>query len=167
LVVRSTVSGVLVMPRAQDSAGGYVKKGALLAHVLPAGETTVRTVLREDDVALLRAQGAEVAVRFADSVQQTWPARVAEQTPQASYELPSPALGDRGGGSIVTDPEDSDGIKSIEPFFVVDLKLPAQRAQHVGARAYARFALAPEPLAQRWLRAGRRVFLRHFASQVG
>ena len=41
--------------------------------------------------------------------------------PAATPRLPSAALGDRGGGSIVTDPADKEGLHTAEPVVLIDL----------------------------------------------
>lgn len=163
LVLRSAVDGTLVLPHVQDILGSYVAKGALLAHVLAPQDLTIRALLPHDAAALVRERSRGVQVRLTDAMSEALPARIHGETPQASNELPSAALGDKGGGTWTTDPAEGKGMQSLEPFFVVDLRVPARVATRVGGRAYAQFDLGSEPLAQRLQRAGRRLFLRHFA----
>ncbi len=165
LILRSAVDGMLVLPRGQDVLESYVAKGALLAHVLAPQDVIIRALLPHDAAALVRERSRSVQVRLADSMSEALPARIHGETPQASNDLPSAALGDKGGGRWTTDPAEGKGMRSLEPFFVIDLRVPAKVATRVGGRAYAQFDLGSEPLAQRLQRAGRRLFLRHFAAE--
>jgi putative peptide zinc metalloprotease protein len=165
LVVRSGVDGTLVMPRAKDALSSYVGKGAILAHVLAPDSVTVRAALSQADIGLVRERTQKVAVRLAETFDEVLAAHIASDTPDATNELPSMALGDHGGGNWVTDPSDSKGLKTLEPFFLMDLQLSAKSVERVGGRAYALFDLGSEPLAARVLRASQRLLLHHFSAQ--
>jgi putative peptide zinc metalloprotease protein len=82
--------------------------------------------------------------------------------PAATHELPSPALGDKGGGPHATDPADTDGVKTQEPVVLVDVALPDTALTRVGSRAWVRFDHGSTPLAARWYRQARQVLLQHF-----
>jgi putative peptide zinc metalloprotease protein len=83
--------------------------------------------------------------------------------PAATNSLPSAALGDRYGGSIITDPKDPEALRTLEPVFLFDVAVPSQRFERAGARAWVRIDHGREPLATQWGRSLRRVVLRHFA----
>ena len=77
--------------------------------------------------------------------------------------LPSRALATEGGGQIATDPRDSTGPKALERMFQFDVALAgAPRLEVFGERAYLRFEHRREPLALRWYRDLRRLFLSRF-----
>ncbi|HNK04194.1 MAG TPA: hypothetical protein PLR94_12615 [Accumulibacter sp.] len=165
LQVRAGSSGRLVVPREADLAGRFAARGTDIAYIL--GETTprVRAVLAQQDVSLIseRLRGAEVWQSESATTARATPGRT---TPAATSALPSAALGDRAGGRIVTDPQDRKGVAALEPVFVVDLDLPGQLLERVGARAEVRFDLGWEPLAGQAWRRLRQTFLSHL-SQVG
>ncbi|MDH3210400.1 MAG: hypothetical protein OEL91_08480, partial [Burkholderiaceae bacterium] len=81
------------------------------------------------------------------------------QTPAALRELPSAALGDRAGGTIVTDPTDPEGLRTLEPLFTFDLIVPQRALDRIGGRAWARFDHGSSPLAQQWLRRLQQLFI--------
>jgi putative peptide zinc metalloprotease protein len=45
---------------------------------------------------------------------------------------------------------------------LIDLKLPASTLERIGSRAWVRFDHGAQPLAQRWYREVRQLFLQHF-----
>ncbi|MBM3224469.1 MAG: efflux RND transporter periplasmic adaptor subunit [Candidatus Tectomicrobia bacterium] len=84
--------------------------------------------------------------------------------PAATQQLPSLALSTQGGGGIATDPRDAEGHKALIRFFELDVHLlAAEEVRHVSGRAYVRFDHGWEPLAQRWYRQLRGLFLSRFA----
>jgi putative peptide zinc metalloprotease protein len=162
LIVRSKVSGYLVMPHQYDLPGTFVKKGAILGFVLNQDAVKVRAAVPEPDVALLTEHLKNVQVRMADHPDEPVYAQLVSDTNTVSHTLPSAALGDRNGGRYPTDPSDKDGLTATEPFVLVDLKLPSIMLERVGARAIVRFDHGSEPIAQQAYRKLRQVFLRYF-----
>ena len=62
------------------------------------------------------------------------------------------------------DPRDPDGATSLEKVFQFDLDLAEGGPMaSIGSRVHVRFVHPPEPLAWRWYRSLRRVFLSHFS----
>jgi putative peptide zinc metalloprotease protein len=94
------------------------------------------------------------------------PARPERAQPAATVHLPSPALGDRGGGSIATDAKDDKGTTALEPVFLYDLDVPGAPGGRVGARVQARFDLGYEAVALQAWRRLRQMFLTG-SSQLG
>jgi putative peptide zinc metalloprotease protein len=162
LLVVSSLDGVLVLPHGEDMLSGFVGKGAVLAHVLPADDISVRVVLAQDDVQLVRERVRGIAVRLNENGGPTLSANLVREIPAASNELPSAALGDRGGGRIPTDPSDPEGLRTLEPMFAFDLKIPAKAVERVGTRVQARFDHGAQPLVHRWERALHGLVLKHF-----
>lgn len=163
LTIRSPAGGVLVVPMASDLLGRFVPQGELIAYVIDRSAVRVRTVVSQADIGLVRQRTEGVAVRRADKIGEVIPAVLKRQVPEATYQLPSVALGTEGGGSIVVDPEDEDGVRSLEKLFQLELELPAELPpEGIGGRVYVRFDHGSEPLAQRWYRSVRRLFLRQF-----
>ena len=161
LAVRSRADGVLAMPQQQDLPGTFVRKGSTIAHVLEPADIGVRAALPEYEAALLRESTQAIEVRLADG-RGNVRAELLRDIPAATYELPSAALGDRGGGPHATDPADADGIRTQAPIVIVDLKLPATALERIGGRAWIRFDHGAQPLAVRWFRQVRQVLLHHF-----
>lgn len=161
LEVRAQIDGVLVMPRQQDLPNTYAREGTTLGYVFDNGEIGIRTVVPEYDALLVRQTTKAIEVRIADAPRVAMRAELIREVPAGTRELPSAALGDRGGGALATDPADADGLRVLEPVMLFDLKLPASRLERVGARAWVRFDHGTTPLAVRWERRLRQLFLKH------
>jgi putative peptide zinc metalloprotease protein len=135
----------------------------VLAHVVDIETLTVRTVVDQTDIDLIRSGTQAVQVRLAERLESPMSAEVKRLVPAASEDLPSPALGSEGGGQVPLDPHDPKGQKAIRKIFQVDLELPAQQGLvNVGGRVYVRFDHGWEPLAAQWYRQGRQLFLARF-----
>ncbi|HEV7799813.1 MAG TPA: hypothetical protein VGP15_01935, partial [Burkholderiales bacterium] len=55
-----------------------------------------------------------------------------------------------------------EGLRTQQPIVLVDLKLPAEEFQRIGARTWVRFDHDAQPLASRWYRQARQLLLQHF-----
>jgi putative peptide zinc metalloprotease protein len=153
------------MPRAQDLPDSYVAKGTVLAHVLRPEQITVRVAVPQEDVALIGKDTRLAQVRLADHTGVTVPASLIGDTPAAAGQLPTAALGDRVGGQVVTDPTDKDGLRTLEPVFLFDLRLDGRTLERVGSRVWVRFDHGSRPLVLQWHRRLQQLFLKQFNPQ--
>jgi putative peptide zinc metalloprotease protein len=81
----------------------------------------------------------------------------------ALNELPTAALSPNGGGKIPVDPNDSEGLKTLDRVFFVDLSLPLDAIPSAfGGRVYVRFDHIGEPLLSQLYRRVRQLFLSRF-----
>ncbi|MFZ5483093.1 MAG: biotin/lipoyl-binding protein [Pseudomonadota bacterium] len=162
LIVRAEIAGRLVLPWPADLPGRHVARGEEVAYILPDGDARVRAVVDQADIGQTLARLRGVEVWLADG--RRWvDARWSGEQPAATQRLPSPALGELGGGRIPLDPVAGDGVTARAPHFLIDLSLPGVALPRVGARAQARFDLGYEPLA--W-QLGRRL-KQSFLGRVG
>ena len=92
--------------------------------------------------------------------------RTTREIPAATFKLPSPALSERNGGTIATDPSDGQHTQALEPIVIVDVAVPHEAVSRIGGRAWVRFDLGHAPLAMQWTRALRQLLLRHFDGTV-
>lgn len=163
LVITAKVDGTLVLPRAEDLPGRFVHRGDVLAHVVDLNTLTVRTIVDQADIDLIRHSTKTVQVLLAERLARPIEAGVTRLVPAASDELPSPALGSEGGGRVPMDPKDPKGQKAMRKVFQVDLQLPLELGiVNVGGRVYVRFDHGREPLVAQWYRQGRQLFLSRF-----
>jgi len=162
LRIVSTDDGRLVMPRAQDLPGTFVAKGTVLAHVLHPEQISVKVAVPQEDAGLIRAGTQSVAVRLVDDAGTTLPAALTGEMPAATAYLPTAALGDRTGGPLVTDPQDKDGLKTLDPVILYDLRLNARTLEVVGGRAWVRFDHGARPLVVQWQHRLYQLFLKQF-----
>ncbi|MGI4846960.1 MAG: efflux RND transporter periplasmic adaptor subunit [Janthinobacterium lividum] len=162
LTVRSAVAGRVVLVRQEDLPGSYLRQGALLGYVVEPGMASVRAVVPHADAALVRERTKAMSVRLDDQPEAVFAARLEHDVPAASQTLPSAALADRNGGVMMTDPMDTDHLKTLEPFFMFDATLPALPLSRIGGRGWAYFDFGREPLAQQWLQMLRLVLVQRF-----
>ena len=162
LEVKSGADGTLVMPRQQDLVGSFAKRGANLGYVLNGTDMLVRAAVGEEDAALVRERVVRAEVRLAGAAGEEIAAQLVRGVPAATRDLPSAALGERGGGPHAIDPADKDGLRTLQPVVLVDLALPARMLERVGTRAWVRFEHGSEPLVVQVLRRARQLLLRHF-----
>lgn len=163
LVLRSAVAGRLVVAKAADLPGRFLRRGELVAYVTQGVAADVRVVVPQNDIGLVRNRTHSVQLRLADWQAQALPTRIVRQVPAATDRLPSEALGSAAGGPIPLDPRDASGRKALQPVFVLDLDLPeSPAANYLGRRVEVRFDHGTEPLAAQWYRSLRQVFLSRF-----
>jgi len=163
LSVTSSTDGKFVLDQpAQDLPGHFIHRGTPVGYVIDDAAPIVRVVVAQNYVDLVRHRLRNVQVRLADDFGTTRQASVIREVPGATDELPSLALGIGGGGNIAMDPA-SDGLRAFQTLFQFDIEVEGgAEIERLGQRAYVRFDFGPEPLAYRWYRTARRVFLKNF-----
>jgi putative peptide zinc metalloprotease protein len=166
LTLRAAVEGVFVMPQAEEILQRDMPKGTLVAYVLPPDPAAVRAAVAQDDIGRIRAGVRHVSVWLAEADGTRFDARVVRVEPAASKRLPSVALGDKGGGKLVTDPADPEKLTLLDPVFLVDVSLPERAILRVGGRAWVRFEHEPQPLAEILHLRMRQLFLKAFAMKA-
>lgn len=163
LDVRAQSAGRTVWPHEQDMEGTYVQRGAMVGYVLGPEPAQVRVVLRDEDLLRVRGRVRSVEVRTVDAPWTGRAARLLGETPAATRQLPSAALGDRNGGPVAVDPADKDGIKTQAPVFLLDVVVPELTSEQIGGRAWVKLVLPPEPLGWQLARTVRQLLLRQFS----
>jgi putative peptide zinc metalloprotease protein len=152
-----------VVPNATDIIGKFVRKGESIGYTLNPANVTVKAVVDQDDIDLVRLHTRSVEIRRADDFDNVLKTKVSRQVPAATDQLPSAALTTEGGGKVAIDPSSKESIKSFEKVFLVDLELPVQSDHYyVGSRVYVKFNHEWQPLADQWFRSLRQLFLGHF-----
>ncbi|MCP4117583.1 MAG: HlyD family secretion protein [Desulfobacteraceae bacterium] len=163
LVVRSPAQGRFILIEARNLPGHFVKKGELLGYIIAEHHPTVRAVVPQADIGLVRKKVTGVEVRLAEQPATPLRAEIKRIIPAAALNLPSAALGTGGGGDIPMDPTDPDGLRALETHFQLDLSLPEEiRTPHIGGRVFVRIEHGTMPLAMQWYRRLRQLFLRKF-----
>lgn len=163
LAIRSPAEGTFVIPGAQDLPDRFLKQGDLIAYVLNEKRPTVRVVVGQADVDLVRQRTKKVAVRLTERLERVVPAVLVREVPGGLERLPSTILGVSGGGKVAVDPRDAAGGKALEKLFQFDLELDRPVGNvYVGGRVYVRFDHGFEPAGFQWYRTIRQMFLRRF-----
>ncbi|WP_339899287.1 HlyD family efflux transporter periplasmic adaptor subunit [uncultured Gilvimarinus sp.] len=164
LEVLSPVAGRVYLAGDQQLPGRFVSQGDLVAYVLAPGAVRVRAALTQEEVGGVRQATRRVSVRLAGDLTRQYQGEIAGQVPGGTYHLPSPVLGTQGGGRLATKTSQSGQPLSVQQVFLLDVSLGEAVADpFYGQRAYVRFSHPPEPIAQRWYRLLRQLFIR----QVG
>ncbi len=163
LLVRSPAQGSFVLIDARNLPGRFVKKGELLGYIVAEHRPTIRAVVSQTDIGLMRERVSGVEVKLAEQPNRSLKAQIKRIVPAAGLELPSAALGTAGGGVVPVDTTDPDGLRALESLFQLDLSLPQEvKDPHIGGRVYVRFEHGSMPLALQWYRSLRQLFLRKF-----
>lgn len=162
LTIRSRADGRLSLHRPDDLVGRYIRKGDLIGYVVRFEEPVIRVVVPESeaDLVLQRTRGVELRTHSARG--EARPARIERISPRLEESVPSPALTTQGGGRALLDPTARD--RTLGKYLQLDIVLDDGRMEttRFGERVHVRFAHDEEPVASRFYRALRQVFLRHF-----
>ena len=163
LILRAPVHGVFVLPNASDLPGRFVRRGELIGYVRDPSVTTVRVVVDQDAIGLVRERTQSVQVRMAQWGSKPVPAVIQRAVPAATNRLPTRALGSTGGGRLLVDPRDGAGLRTLQRVFEMDLTLPRDvKAAQLGGRAFVRFDHGEASPASQLYRALRQLFLSRF-----
>ncbi len=162
LMVRSQSRGRLVLSSLDDLPGSHAARGAMLGYIVGDDAANVRVVLDEQNILLVRNRIRKVEVRLADLPTQPMAGQVGNEVPAATRKLPSSALGEKHGGDVLVDPADKEGLRTITPIFLVDIKIPGYTPDRIGGRALVRFDLGFEPAGLQLLRRARQLLLHDF-----
>jgi putative peptide zinc metalloprotease protein len=163
LLVRSPARGKFILIEQCKTPGRFFRKGELLGYIVADHRPTIRAVVDQDDIGLIRQQITGVKVRLTELMETPLNATIERIVPEADLNLPSAALGTAGGGVIPVDPGDPDGLRATKSLFQLDLSLPQEvKDPHIGSRVYVRFEHGRMPLAFQWFRTVRQLFLGRF-----
>ena len=163
LTIYSRADGTFFVPTPQDLPGRFLKRGAVAGHVLNAAGITARVVVHQSNVDLVRNRTRGVKIRLPERITETLPASLVREVPAGTDQLPAMVLSQAGGGEVPIDPRDQKGVKAVRRIFLFDIQLPHRSHLFtVGGRVHVRFDHGFEPLAWRWCRGVRQLFLRRF-----
>ena len=163
LLIRSPARGSFILIDARNLPGRFVKKGELLGYIVSEHRPTIRAVVNQADIGLVRKRVTQIEVRLAEQPALSLKADLERIIPAADLNLPAAALGTGGGGIVPIDPNDPDRLRALESLFQLDLTLPEPiKDPHIGGRAYVRFDHGTMPLAMQWYRRLRQLILWKF-----
>jgi putative peptide zinc metalloprotease protein len=164
LDVTAPVAGRFLVSAPRDLDGKYMRRSELIGYVLDDAAATVRIIVPQSEIELVRDDTRGIELRFASHPMRVVHVRqVSREVPTATRQLPSVALASFGGGSIPVDPADEQHLRALEVVFQVDVTLPEAMSHHrIGERVYVRFEHGDRTLAWRISRSARQLFLRRF-----
>ncbi|MBU6411220.1 MAG: hypothetical protein KGR98_12610, partial [Verrucomicrobia bacterium] len=156
LVVRASQNGVWVAPDVDNQVGSWLNRGSDIGLLVnPAAFDFVATVSEDNVNDLFNRQIRGAAVRLWGQTGDALAVSHWKIIPGGQDVLPSAALGWAAGGVVpVAGENNTNGVKTIEPFFEVRARLdPARNVALLDGRSgEIRFKLPPEPLLPRWVR---------------
>ena len=164
LSIASPASGTFLASFAEDLPGRILKRGDLLGHVVASRDASIRVVVPQSEIELVRQDTHGIGLRFAhDPFTVLHVPAVTREVPVATRTLPSLALSVPAGGPISVDPSDPKKLQSIEVVFEMDLPLPAGVAiDRLGEKVAVRFDHGMRPLGWHIERSLRQLFLERF-----
>jgi len=163
LIVRSPGNGRFVLHRPDDLLGKFAHKGEILGFVADFDHPVAKVVVTEDVADLVRTRTRAIQIRLADHIQSIYYASPLRETPAVNERLPSLALSTVGGGELVLDPRDARSLKALTRVLNLEFSFEQQiSVSEMGGRVYVRFDHDDEPLAWRFYRDLRQLFLRRF-----
>jgi putative peptide zinc metalloprotease protein len=164
LDVAAPVAGRFLVPAPRDLDGKFMRRGELIGYVLDDADASVRVIVPQSEIELVRDDTRGVDLRFAGHPMRVVHAQqVSREVPTATRQLPSAALASFGGGPIAVDPADDQHLRALEVVFQLDVKLPeGVVGERMGERVYVRFQHSDRTLAWRISRTARQLFLRRF-----
>lgn len=161
MLITSMAEGQLTISRADDLPGRFLREGDVIGYVLPARSDTIRVVVEQAEVELIRSRLRGVSIRIADGSGRILPTIILRDYPAGTRSLPSATLGPEGGGPIALDTTRSDHPQTLHRLFELDLALPpAVAGAYFGTRVHVKFELEPEPLGWQLYRTARLLLLR-------
>ena len=168
LLVKAQAAGTFAVADSGQLPGRYFAQGALIGHIVGPQQLVIKVVVPEHRMGALSRGIESASVRMAEHFARPVPAFLSRETPSADNRLPSAALGTAAGGGIAIAPGDNTGMKTRERVFHLELVLaePAEIAG-VGERAYVSLQHQSTPLADRFLRSTRQLFLKHLPEYAG
>jgi putative peptide zinc metalloprotease protein len=164
LDMTAPVAGRFLVNMPKDLDGKFVRRGELIGYMLDDNAATVRVIVPQSEIELVRDDTSGIDLRFASRPMKVLHvAQISREVPTATRQLPSVALSTVGGGPIAIDPADDQHLRALEVVFQMDVKLPEGTLDHrIGERVYVRFQHGNRTLAWRISRTARQLFLRRF-----
>jgi putative peptide zinc metalloprotease protein len=164
LSMAAPVAGRFLVSMPTDLDGKFMRRGELIGYVLNDDAASVRIIVPQSEIELVREDTRGIDLRFASRPMRVLHVgQVTREVPTATRQLPSVALASVGGGPIAVDPTDEQHLRALEVVFQMDVKLPEGARDHrIGERVYVRFQHGDRTLAWRISRTARQLFLRRF-----
>lgn len=163
LTLQSPANGRLVIPDYLDLPDQFVQQGQILGFILAPDHIVAQVIISEQEIALFKQESSEFEIRPVGQAGKIITAHYKRLVPEAIGQLPSAALGIKGGGNILVDPADPTGRKPLQKVFQLELSLPANEVEsYIGSRVFVRVKHGKQPLARQWGRSLQQLFLGRF-----
>jgi len=163
LDVRSNSEGRLVISDVGTLQYRFIQRGEVIGYVIPPERPLrVRVVVAEVDAEQVITGAKSIMIKPASDRSESWQATLSGVVPTVSKEIPNVVLTTNGGGEIIADPSSDKKLLAMENYVSLEVEAPRFHTQYIFERFYVRFDLSPEPIAYRWIRQVRQVFIEQF-----
>ncbi|GEA49525.1 hypothetical protein VIN01S_03290 [Vibrio inusitatus NBRC 102082] len=162
LRIKSPAQGTFFYADRETEQGRYYYRGQIFGFLVDFDSLPLAAMISEDDIDRVRTQTSSVTLKLASNPNQEYTSRIKRFVPSSTRTLPSAVLATEGGGQIVLDPNRSHDLESYEGYFRVELDSTQAPITRFDERVHVLFEHDSEPIAYRWYRSIRRLFLRQF-----
>lgn len=162
LSLSAHADGIWTVRDATDLPDRFVRRGDLIGYVITDNDITVRGMIPEADIELVREHVTTIHARKASDLSIELTPASWHVFPAATKEPVSEILTEAAGGEVVMDTGASDSPQSLRRYFIVALEFDHLPATHVDERIYLQFEHPPEAIIYRVYRLVRRTFLEYF-----
>jgi putative peptide zinc metalloprotease protein len=154
LTIKAPFTGRLVAPKLAEASGVFLPRGTEIGSVAVLDKLVIKGDIEQKDAELAKKTKDLVAeVRLSGMMDQTVKGGDVIFPPAAVNDLEHASQGTAGGGEIITDPHDPNGLRTVNPLFAAYVKLDnSSERYYAGQRAYVRLTLASKPLIWQWTR---------------
>ena len=154
LIVRARGSGIWIPASKESISGLWVERGRYMGDIVGGDRFRFAAVVAQEEASeLFDTPVRSVEVRLWGEAHQKISTEAVQLIPYQHEKLPSPALGQQGGGNVPVVPTaQQGGDNAAEPFFLVNALLQRDSGAHLfhGRSGNIRFTLPPEPLIVQW-----------------
>jgi len=156
LVVRARGNGVWMPLGTESMMGRWLERGGRVGDIVGGSRFRFAAVVPQDEAAeVFDGKVRSVEVRLWGEAYRCIRTDEVRLIPYQHEKLPSPALGQQGGGNLAVNRDPMKGRDSaVEPFFLVNALLELNSGVQLlhGRSGTIRIDLAPEPLLVQWSR---------------
>ena len=156
LIVRARANGIWIPANKESISGLWVERGRYMGDIVGGDRFQFAAVVAQEEVSeLFDSSVNSVEVRLWGEAHQRITIEEVRLIPYQHEKLPSPALGQMGGGNVsVQSTQQQGGDNAAEPFFLVNALLENNSGAHLlhGRSGTIRFTLEPKPLMEQWSR---------------
>jgi len=124
LDIYSHAEGEFFISDLDGITGKYVQRGEMISFVIDYQNLPMTVMIPEDDIDMVKNQTRAIELRFVSDPQTTYKGSILRHIPASTQQLPSATLSTDGGGMIALDPQASQGLKSYQSYFRIELDVP-------------------------------------------
>jgi putative peptide zinc metalloprotease protein len=150
LLIRAETEGIWCAPDIDQRLDSWLQRGERLGQIVSTDHFKFIAIIKQKDAAYLFANplAQPATIRLSGLEQNELNVEGYQILPFKHQQLPSAALGWKGGGDIPVDENDALGLQTLEPFFQISAIIQATDKATIrhGHSGKIRFSLRPKPV---------------------